>query len=63
MAGIRVFDRFNVRVWFVDDDGTGLRELEDPIAHLPGDIDWVKTAATCKPIRDEGLEFEFVYKE
>lgn len=63
MARIRIFQKFGVRVWFLDEDEGGQRELMDRIGHLTGKIDWRKTAETCRPIGDEGLEIRFVFED
>lgn len=63
MPRIRIFEKFGVRVWFVDDEEGGQRELVDRIGHLSGEIDWERTAASCRPIGDKGLEIQFVFKD
>ncbi len=60
---IRIFEKTGVKVWLVDDRGRGLRELKQPIAHLPGKVDWAQTAATCRPIGNEGLEIDLVFEK
>ena len=64
MAKIRIFEKGGDRlsVWFVDDEADGRRELRDPIGHLPGEIDWQATARTCRPLADQGLEVELVFR-
>ncbi|MEE8446786.1 MAG: hypothetical protein V3S52_03945 [Gemmatimonadota bacterium] len=63
MPRIRIFEKTGVKVWLVDDQGRGLRELKQPIAHLPGKVDWAQTAATCRPIGNEGLEIDLVFQK
>lgn len=64
MPKIRVFEKpgERVRVWFVEREGEGARELLDPIGHLPGEVDWRATAETCRALGDEGLEIELVFR-
>lgn len=63
MPKLRVFEKFGVRVWFLDEE-EGQRELTDRIGHLPGPVDWEATAETCRVLGDgEGIEIEFVFRE
>ena len=61
---IRIFQKGDesglVKVCLIDGDGTALRELQDPIGHVPGAIDWEKTAATCRAIAGQGIEVDLV---
>ncbi len=63
MPRIRIFGKALVKVWLVDDRGRGLRELKQPIAHLPGKVDWPQTADTCRPIGNEGLEIDLMFEK
>lgn len=63
MLRLRVFEsEGEVRIWLVDERGTALRELEDPIGGLPGEIDWKRTVESCRQIGDEGLEIDFAFE-
>jgi hypothetical protein len=64
---IRIFEkgksRRKVSIWLYDDGGTPIRELEDPIGHLPRAIDWPRTIDTCRSLGDEGLQIDFVFQD
>lgn len=50
-----------VKVWLCDEDGEPLRELQEPVAHLDGGVDWPLTVASCRVMPgQEGLEITLV---
>lgn len=64
MPRIRIFEKQadRLHVWFVDEQEDGQRELRDPIGHLSGEVDWQATARSCRPLADEGIEIELVFR-
>lgn len=63
MLRLRIFENSEVRVWLVDEEGSALRELRDPIGGLPRKIDWQRTAESCRVIADEGVEIDLVLED
>ncbi len=64
MLRLRVFESDGeVRVWLVDERGSALRQLHDPIGGLPGKIDWERTVESCRQMGEEGLEINFAFEE
>lgn len=62
LLALRIFHSGDVvRVWLYDQDGHALRELQKPIGHPGGAIDWARTAEECTVLPgEEGLELRFV---
>lgn len=67
MYSIRIFEKGDqgrrVAIWLYDEEGTPLRQLEDPIGKLPGPIDWGRTINTCRLLGDEGLQIDLVFEK
>lgn len=59
---LRIFHSGDVvRVWICDQDGHPLRELQEPLGHPGGPIDWARTAESCTVLPGaEGVELRFV---
>lgn len=65
MLSLRVFVLSGVvKVWLCDENGEPLRELQRPIGHPGGSIDWERTAGSCTVLAgEEGIELTLVTED